>query len=331
VARPSATPAQQEAVLSIAKPLYGTDQFTPASGGTTNFVYHFEQDGKGRILRWIPVTDDRVRSEIEWIQYLGDQGAPVVHITPSQNNQLIEVIEVEGLVAHSVAFEKIDGLFANDLPHTPELIRKAGSALGLIHRMTKQYQPTFRRPDWQPRFALVASSIPAEQILIHAKWQQLLDYLKTLPQAEASYGLVHGDYQWINLFDVNGEIVVIDFDDSHYNWWIYDVANMLFFGLWDTDREGSNTDFAADLLANFMAGYETENHLDPFWLQQIPFFLKLNEFYVYASTYQIFGLDKGAEMSSIPLKFQKALARYRFNLENDVPYIESAHFPWREY
>lgn len=335
--KPTVTPEQQEKILSEVAARYGTqkDQLTPVGGGTTNHVYSYSREGKSYIVRWTPgdeQVESRIEAEVDWLSHLHRSRAPVVQVIRSLHNRLVEIIRLDDVITYVVAFEKNEGQLCSHLPYTPELALKAGRALGKIHQLTQRhYNPNrFTRPDWQTWYQSIDNAIPASQTVVLDKWRRMNEYFDTLPQEAYTYGLVHGDYQQINWFLADNEIVVIDFDDSHYNWLIYDVATMLYFALWASHPGQTNQEFADDILKHILEGYRQENDLDTFWVEQIPAFLKSIELSVYAVTHQTFGLDKGADFSSIPLRFQKALARYRQNIENDVPYIESAHFPWAD-
>jgi hypothetical protein len=77
-----------------------------------------------------------------------------------------------------------------------------------------------------------------------------------------------------------------------------------------------------------LQGYATENKIAPYWIQQIPAFLKWIEMDVYVAATRIFGANQDSLDNVLP-RIQQALKQYRHNIENDIPYIDSAYFPWR--
>ena len=72
--------------------------------------------------------------------------------------------------------------------------------------------------------------------------------------------------------------------------------------------------YAKWFLENFMAGYNEENTLDGFWLNEIPFFLKLRDITLYTVFHKKFDQD-GLQ------KFAKLLEGLRTRIEREVPIV----------
>ena len=113
-------------------------------------------------------------------------------------------------------------------------------------------------------------------------------HLTALPKDRESYGLIHQDAHGGNFFVHEGQITLFDFDDCVYSWFIYDIAMVLFYAAMFKEDMAAYT---ADFMSEFLRGYSQENKLDPVWLKELPYFLKLREIDLYALIHFSFDLE----------------------------------------
>jgi Ser/Thr protein kinase RdoA (MazF antagonist) len=284
-------------LLALACQLYGTtpESLVPLSGGHYNAVYQFSQGDHAAILR-IGVEDcppSQTLAMLEWVSYLANQGAPVTAPLTSTNGLLMESLEFEGSRYTLTAFNKVDGILAETIPvsaWTPSLYQFIGRAAGKFHRISAGYQPTgtgLTRPTWFESYEileatqkLTGSADPARQQL-----QDLITELKQLPCSQEDFGMIHDDLHFANfLIQPDGNMVIIDFDDCQWGWFAIDIAMALFDSLvlYNPSSEEQAREFAQRFLTNYLAGYRQEFSISPYWLGQIPQFLKLKELCIYA-------------------------------------------------
>lgn len=121
---------------------------------------------------------------------------------------------------------------------------------------------------------------------------------------------------------------MIDFDGCAYQWFLMDIATTLYFTLWERPADQSNETFAAFVLENLLAGYAREHTLDAGWIERLPRFLKLIEMGNYIAILAYNEATLRNDLTAVPPKHRALLRRYRANIEQDVPYIESAYNPW---
>ncbi len=69
-------------------------------------------------------------------------------------------------------------------------------------------------------------------------------------------------------------------------------------------------------MKNFWKGYNKENNIDSYWLKQIPDLLKLREMILYVV------LNKKLDLENINENQKNRLNRMRYNIENDIPYVD---------
>jgi amicoumacin kinase len=318
-------------LLSSACSLYNTspEELLPLSGGHYNAVYQFSQGDKIAILR-IGVEDCPVNQTLgmlEWVKFLSVHGAPVSVPYLSINNHLLERLMHYGTYYTLTAFEKVDGILAENLPPAEwdeALFNRIGRATGKLHRISTGYhppRPTLIRPQWFDNYEVRHAS---EKLALlsdptRAKLFNLVEELKHLPTAPSDYGLIHADLHFANfLIQPDGQIIIIDFDDCAYGWFAMDIAMALFdvLVLYNAASDKESQQFAQVFLSSYLGGYRQEFDLSGFWQEQIPKFLKLKELCIYADLIDLAENEK-------PGTWVGNFMRGRSDRVNDdIPYVD---------
>jgi Ser/Thr protein kinase RdoA (MazF antagonist) len=291
--------------------------------GFENFVYEFQRDESGYILRIAHSsrrTANQIQGEVDWINYLARGGAAVARAVPSAGGRLVEAIDDgHGEQFLATAFVKAPGAKPWTVDKPADYFERYGRLLGRMHALTQKYQPSnpaWTRPQWDDPLLLdVAGFLPASETIALEKHHAVVEHLRTLPRDRGSFGLIHHDAHEANLFlAADGTLTLFDFDDCCYHWFADDIAIVLFYAA--TNYEDAAA-FAAEFLPRFLAGYRQANLLDPRWLAEIPAFLKLREIDLYAVIHRSFDVENLDD---------PWCARYmrgrRERIESDVPTIE---------
>jgi len=295
--------------------------------GFESFIYAFSRDDGDFILRIghsLRRSHELIQGEVDWINYLAAGGAGVAQPVLSESGCLVEAIEDgQGEYFMATAFKKAAGGPPSKDFWNETLFKAWGRLLGRIHALSKEYSPSdpsWRRGEWNsPANLLVEEYLPESDVKILGKFQTLLMYLGSLLKDQNGYGLIHQDAHGGNIFvDADYKITLFDFDDCVYSWFIYDIAMVFFYGLMGSDVAVKDIE---EFTNNFLEGYSTENQLDPIWLAEIPYFLKLREIDLYAHIIFSYG---GIENVNHPW-CQDYLVGRREKIENDVPFID---FDW---
>ena len=264
--------------------------------GFESYIYEFERDddpGIFRISHSIRRSPDLIRGELDWINYLNNGGASVARPILSKNGNLVEEIkDGKGGSFLTAAFQKAEGG-----PHPGEdwssgLLFEYGRSLGLIHQLSRKYQPSnlaWKRPQWDDPIMLeINRFLPADDLKVMERSNDLLDYLRSLPHDLNTFGLIHQDAHRGNFFVSNDKkITLFDFDDCVYSWYINDIALVLFYAVMGQEEPDT---FTTQFLARFLPGYYSEVQLDPIWFKQVPYFLKLREIDLYAVIHRSFDI-----------------------------------------
>ncbi len=258
-----------------------------------NFVYlvnHKEKEYYLRISHGEYNSVSHVKAEIEWIHYLRDNNIDVVTILPSKKGNYVEEVRYKDHNFISVLFEKIDGEnFTENLKLlTPDRMRQWGKLVAKLHLLSVNYLPSDPKIT---RLHIAEDSLlgNVENVLkeypqILQKVQRALSETSELPKSNEVYGLIHRDLHEANLIIHEGKMTIIDFDDSHYNWYIADIAIILFHYAWRFGKDPkSRNQIIKEFFPIFMDGYLSENNLDQFWIDKIPLFIKLRHFSLFCT------------------------------------------------
>jgi len=245
---------------------------------------------------------------------------PAARAILSENNRLVELVD-DGQGEHflATAFVRARGGHPKRADWTPRFYEVYGAMMGRMHALSKRYEPdpSTWRPQWDDPIMLeVEQFLPPSEAITVDKYRVLIAHLRALSKDADSYGLIHQDAHTGNLFvDEAGNITLFDFDDCVYGWFIYDIAMALFYAV-PFDLSGASC-FTGEFMPPFLRGYRRENRLDPVWLKQLPYWLKMREIDLYAIVYRSFdvnNLDDPWVASYMEGRKQR--------IENDVPFID---------
>ena len=264
---------------------------------------------------------EQIKGELDWINYLSENGAPVCKPFPSTKGNFVEKIEHKDS-SHFLAaiFRKAEGSFLDKNRHllTDSLIMNWGRLVGKLHKLTKDYTPAkgTSRPIWSDYIPNIEKYLADEPIALQ-KAKEITKSIKSLPKDKDSYGLIHYDVHQANfLISNSGEITVFDFDDSEYSWFVADFAVLLFTVLWaKLNGERNREEFIIDFLNKFLKGYNEENELSNWWLSKISDFLRMRHILLYAVIVREHKLNP-TEWS------KKHIDEWKPMIENDIPYVK---------
>lgn len=287
-----------------------------------SFIYEFERDSHAYILRIAHSfrrSESLIQGEVDWINYLAEGGVSVAKAILSESGKLVEAIEDDwGGTFLVTAFVKAEGQPPWD-SWTPKLYESYGEMIGQIHTLSKQYQPkqvAWKRPDWNNvLFEFVERYLPESEAIAKKKYKDICRHVSTLAKDRESYGLTHQDAHGNNLFvDEMGQITLFDFDECAYNWFINEIAIVLFYIVQDAEDWCA---FTEEFMSHFLRGYIRACPLDFVWLKEIPNFLKIREIELYAVMYRDFDVNNIDD---------EWCARFMHNrksrIENDEPFID---------
>jgi Ser/Thr protein kinase RdoA (MazF antagonist) len=212
------------------------------SENATYLVSGTEPLGVLRVYRRDYQTEAAKRSEILWVEELRSTGTVATPgVIRTTRGETVHRVTVDGEELDAVMFEFVPGRELGTEDRSTYV--SVGAIAAKLHLQVLAWDtpPDFERMKWgldeilgpearwgdwrgAPRLDLAGHAVleAAEE----AVRERLVDY----PLNEVNSGLVHGDLRSTNvLTDPDGELWVIDFDDSGFSWFLWDLASMLTF------------------------------------------------------------------------------------------------------
>ena len=287
-----------------------------------NFVYSFIKQSKNYILRGgTRHPSEQVKAELEWLFYLDSSGVNVSLPVKSDKDSYLELIEYKGKSVNVMVFEKAPGEavdYRNPDVWNEELWEEMGRTLGRMHLAAVEYNS--KELDFKRFTAFESvqaqidncSDVIEEEII--QRFKELKNKLNQLPRVKDSFGLIQYDFHADNFNIDDGEIIVYDFDDSYYFFFMYDLAASFHEAVWDVPDE-KKQDFAKRYISSLWKGYCEEFKLDPKWLEYFPDFLKWREFDIYATMVETYKEKTASERLLDEL--EKWIIEFKERVESD--------------
>src|SRR6266567_1894309 len=212
-----------------------------------NATYLIEDPDAGpsvlRVHRLGYHTPAEIASELAWMDALrAEAGVRTLRVLPAPGGERIVTVadQASGEERTCVRFEFLAGTEPSDdsLPHFAEL----GEITARMHRHARAWQRPagFTRFHWDYDAAFGAGARwgrwqdgigvgPSERQILSRLDDVLRARLRAFGSGPARYGLVHADTRLANLLVHEGSVSVIDFDDSGFSWYLYDLGTAVSF------------------------------------------------------------------------------------------------------
>lgn len=240
-----------------------------------------------RIHRHAYHTDTELRSELQWMQALAEEGLDVPKIVPASSGELM--VKVENAAVPGARqidlFEWINGRqlgsvedgIEGDVASIRHSYLTVGALAARLHNHATSWSlpPGFSRHAWdeegitgeQPcwgRFWELESLSADERRLLETARSRIHEDLTAYGKPPDKYGLIHADFVQENLMVDGDRVRLIDFDDAGFGWHLFEIATSLYFNIgedyFDTARDA------------VIEGYRTGRALPDEELENLPMF-----------------------------------------------------------
>jgi Ser/Thr protein kinase RdoA (MazF antagonist) len=193
-------------------------------------------------------TEQEIASELAWMDALrAEAGVRTPRVLPAAGGQRVVTVAERGGAAlrHCVRFEFLPGAEPGGDPGgglTGEHFAELGQITARMHRHAREWA----RPAWFTRFHWDYAAAfgyqarwgrwqdgigvgPSERAILTRLDNVLRARLRAFGAGPDRYGLVHADTRLANLLVHDGSVSVIDFDDSGFSWYLYDLGTSVSF------------------------------------------------------------------------------------------------------
>ena len=261
-------------------------------------AYTFNSGEGARVLKILPFKlDDPLalatfRARVRFLHFCGEHGADVVYPLVWPDGALMAAVPTDENLFAAYLMEKAEGTHPEHPEADDTLIYRWGQMIGKMHAITQTY------PDWEySRDESTGARVLgweqevdsftewAQEEEIKAAWMKMRQTLAGLRRDRSCFGFIHNDPHQQNILVTPQRMVLLDFDVANYHWFMVDISitlqGLLFSQTGGVERPCTGAEPLHRFLKVFMQGYETENHLDPFWLEQIDVFIAYRRLLLY--------------------------------------------------
>ncbi|WP_242273426.1 phosphotransferase enzyme family protein [Bacillus cereus group sp. BfR-BA-01310] len=289
-----------EILARAAKSFHVTVEKKPL-GDFENYIFKAkDRDGEDHVLRLTHSSHrskKEVEAELDFLRYVVENGAKVAGPLYSTSQNLVEEIVAEDGTFFFVSlftYAKGEQVKGDESPYWGDTFFEAwGKAIGQLHRLTMNYPKTDDRDTWEEDESAIVNELEDKKVKEIAT--VLMDEINALPIEKETFGLIHGDIHPGNFHYDGKELTIFDFDDAAYNYFIHDLAMVLYYSVlftpWTVEEK---TEFARKQLQVLRKGYEYEHRLADSWYESLPLFLRLRDIGLYGTIQKKF---KGKDMS----------------------------------
>ncbi|MFD7011095.1 phosphotransferase enzyme family protein [Rhodococcus jostii] len=287
----SETAADYEPFARASLPKYGLERASlTLLSYSENATYLAELDGERSVVRvHRPGYNSlaEVESELAWMESVRSDSAirtPAVRLAGDGNS--VVAIEHAGETRLVDVFEFIPGISAEDACSGISF-SDLGAVTASLHQHVQAWTPpakfvrfrwdldsmlgeTGRWGDWRDAPNLTQSDCEVIETAERSVRERLLRF----GTGAERFGLVHADLRMSNLIVRDGEIIVIDFDDCGWSWFLTDLAAVI------TWNEASPT--AHTTVETWLRGYLSVGQLDDAAIAEVPTFIMLRRLMITA-------------------------------------------------
>jgi len=237
------------------------DQFRLSSTA----IYPFKDGEEVLLLRYSPRderTYDFVQAELDYIESLASSGVWVAELKLNRDGNKLLELEVNNKSYLASVFKRVKGQRLDRIPITNDMAYEIGRTLAGIHCiqvLDMEKGQLYDRPnhlnklEWVEKMLIEFADQTLKEDLLTAV-KSISEELESLPQNPNTYGLVQYDFELDNLFydEEFMRVSVIDFDDSHYHWYVMDIINFI-----DNIQDELGDVMAKRVETEFLKGYRS--------------------------------------------------------------------------
>lgn len=289
----------------------------------TNEMYRCfsrETDYYARITNY--KTYEEQLQEVKWTNYLYNHGVGAPMAIPSIEGNIVETGKFPE-TKRIVLFKAAPGVHLPLSEWGPQVFKKLGQEIGLMHRITKDYQQeesTNRLKDWfENEEYQFLKYIPEGETTIRKIVRDIFNQVQAIPKTDNTYGLLHADIWLENVLVKNhSKITLIDFQDCEKHYYLYDLIVPIYSALeFSFSGNGNIKEYAQAITESIFEGYSMEQNIPSEMLKHFPLLFKLKEIFEYQLMHMYWDKENLSEEQI------RILNHYRIRLENDFTVLNS--------
>jgi len=221
-------------------------------------------------------TRSSVRSELQWMEALRHSGVETPVPRPGRDGDLVQVLgdpqNGEPFLCDLLSWVEGTPLAESDSSDATAVV---GRLCARVHRQAREWKLPrgFQRQRWDEDGMLGARPLwgdyrdfqplaDGERVLLDRASAAVRGRLQRFGKGADRFGLIHADLMPENILLSGGEAYIIDFDDSGFGWFLYDLATLLAYH--------AGQDSYDERLQAWVDGYRAVEPLDDEHLEELP-------------------------------------------------------------
>lgn len=246
-------------------------------------VYTYQEGNRKKVLKVlaIPEAEKEKLGDLEirekYANYLGENGIKLAYPLYNKNGNLYEISLDNKHYYTAYVMDFHEGRYPESSELTDELVYDWGKLTGKLHAITKTFTEDKNIAKFSYENEVDFFTDWCKEPEIKVAWGEMKQYLKGLPRGIEDYGFIQNDNHQRNILVHHKEITLLDFDCAGRQFFIQEITTpaqgIMFDIVGGMLSPFSDEDRLKRFFNSFINGYETQNHLDDKWYQEIPMFL----------------------------------------------------------
>lgn len=264
------------------------DNITYLSGGREDndgIVYTFQEQGKKKVLKIVAKENenslDFLAQKLKFAYYLGENGIPIACPKRRCDSKIFQTVRDEKYIYLASVMDFVEGKSPDTKDLNPEVVKRWGCLTGAMHKATKKYSYWKNMPCSQTEWGYEDEINDFYEMCkyeeVRVKWNNMKKTLDSIQKNQDNYGMIHNDNHQNNILKQNDTITLIDFDCATCHFFLNDLLlpaqGILFDVSGGMHQPFRNMKALYEFYTNFLTGYETQNHVENDWINQMGIFL----------------------------------------------------------
>jgi Ser/Thr protein kinase RdoA (MazF antagonist) len=210
-------------------------------------------------------------------------------------------------------YEFLEGEILEEMEYSSSQMTELGNQLGLFHKNACDLDIQRDSLDTAPYFNF-KKYVPSDQTSILESFQTLMNEINAIERTPETWGLTHGDCHPGNVMARGNNLTLIDFNDSGFNYFLNDIAIVLYmtFPPEDVDEK----EFMMTAFKDFMKGYRQHMNPSAEVLDKLPLFFKLRTLMFHTLEAWMFPFYSKEEQEEAKAGIEKRIKRVESDFES---------------
>lgn len=289
------------------------------SGGYQNLVFRFQMNRIHYVARLIPIQKrlkELIEGELKFIETLKINQIQTPEVI-SINDKNISLVTIDNKSYWLTVFQYIEDkeIDVSDLSQwNVAFFYEWGKSIGELHRISENIGEKINRPIWleDEEVNSIPSLLKESEPWLSEVYDEYKSILDSYPKTKKRFGLIHNDLHQGNFFVKAQQLIIFDFDDCAYNWFVQDLSASIYHAMWTGSAYHPEwITFQQEFLNHFLDGYLQIRSLNEADLIQLKLFLQVRELFLYLLFQKTWNKNTLEQWQSDKLKELEVNLRYR--------------------